>query len=165
MNKETTLHLMCGKMASGKSTLANSLAKTNDAILIVEDDWLSRLYPGEINTINDYVKYSIRLQNIITSHVASLLKQDISVVLDFPANTIKQRNQLRSIFELTGVAHKLHYVEASDEKCKEQLKTRNQSRPEQVAFTSEHEFDAINTYFQPPSVNEGLNIIRHLKNA
>jgi len=161
MDKETTLHLMCGKMASGKSTLAASLANKNNAILIVEDEWLSKLYPDEIKSINDYIQYSIRLKNIITSHVILLLKQGASVVLDFPANTNKQRNHLRSIFEVADVSHILHYVEASDEKCKKQLKKRNENNPEQVAFTSEEEFDSINQYFQAPSENEYFNIIRH----
>ncbi|MCW8936095.1 MAG: ATP-binding protein [Gammaproteobacteria bacterium] len=161
MDKQTTLHLMCGKMASGKSTLAASLADKNNAILIIEDEWLSKLYPDEIRTINDYIKYSSRLQNIIRSHVISLLKHGTSVVLDFPANTIKQRNTLRSIFESADVTHTLHYVEASNEKCKEQLKKRNENNPEQTAFTSEAEFDFINQYFQPPSDTEHFNIIRY----
>ena len=161
MDKETTLHLMCGKMASGKSTLAVSLANKNNAILIVEDEWLSKLYPDEIKSITDYIQYSIRLKNIITSHVILLLEQGTSVVLDFPANTIKQRNHLRSIFEVADVSHMLHYVEASDEKCKKQLKKRNENNPEQVAFTTEEEFEAINQYFQDPSENEYFNIIRH----
>jgi len=161
MDKETTLHLMCGKMAAGKSTLAVTLANKNNAILIVEDEWLSMLYPDEIKSINDYIQYSTRLKNIITPHVILLLKQGSSVVLDFPANTIKQRKQLRSIFEAADVSHVLHYVDASDEKCKEQLKKRNKINPDQVAFTSEEEFDAINQYFQVPSENEYFNIIGH----
>jgi len=152
---------MCGKMASGKSTLAASLSRDNNAILIVEDEWLSKLYPEEIKTINDYIKYSFRLQTIIESHVILLLKQGLSVVLDFPANTINQRKWLRSIFEKAKAEHIVHYVEASNEKCKEQLKKRNENNPEQIAFTSEQEFDNINQYFQAPSKIEGFNIIRH----
>lgn len=161
MSKETTLHLICGKMASGKSTLARTLARNNNAILIVEDEWLSKLYPGEILTIKDYIQCSNRLKTILTSHVVLLLMQGMSVVLDFPANTINQRNSLRSISKEAGIKHKLHYVEASDEKCKEQLKKRNIANPDQIAFTSEKEFDAINQYFQAPTEEEKLDIIWH----
>ncbi|WP_236528118.1 AAA family ATPase, partial [Pseudomonas syringae] len=38
------LHLLCGKIASGKSTLAKSIATKHSAILLSEDQWLSRLY-------------------------------------------------------------------------------------------------------------------------
>ncbi|NQY94782.1 MAG: ATP-binding protein, partial [Campylobacteraceae bacterium] len=40
MNKTTTLHFFSGKMAAGKSTLAKQLAKENNAILLIEDEWL-----------------------------------------------------------------------------------------------------------------------------
>ncbi|RDH80693.1 MAG: cell division protein ZipA [endosymbiont of Galathealinum brachiosum] len=161
MKDKPKLHLMCGKMASGKSTLAVTLARDNNAILIIEDEWLTKLYPDEIHTINDYIKYSIRLQNVITPHVSLLLNQGISVVLDFPANTKKQRNWLLSLSKSTKVSHLLHYVVASDEKCKAQLKKRNKNNPDQIAFTSEEEFDTINQYFQPPYESEKLNIRRH----
>ncbi len=43
-----TLHFLCGKLASGKTTLAQQIAKENHAVLISEDIWLSKLFPGEI---------------------------------------------------------------------------------------------------------------------
>lgn len=46
-----TLHLMCGKIASGKSTLAKSLANEHRAILLSEDHWISQLYAGEVQTV------------------------------------------------------------------------------------------------------------------
>lgn len=48
MNNQATLYLFCGKMAAGKSTLAKQLANDHNAILLVEDDLLSQLYPEEI---------------------------------------------------------------------------------------------------------------------
>ncbi len=41
MSKTATLHLLCGKMASGKSTLSKELTKKHSAILLVEDIWLN----------------------------------------------------------------------------------------------------------------------------
>ena len=46
-----TLHLLCGKIASGKSTLAKTLATEHAAIVLSEDHWLATLYPGEIRSI------------------------------------------------------------------------------------------------------------------
>ena len=54
MNNKSTLHFFCGKMAAGKSTLAKTLAEKHNAILLVEDEWLSELYPEEITNIPDY---------------------------------------------------------------------------------------------------------------
>jgi predicted kinase len=52
------LTLLCGKMAAGKSTKAAELVASRAAVLFSEDEWLSRLYPGQVNNIEDYVKYS-----------------------------------------------------------------------------------------------------------
>ncbi|MBV6621898.1 MAG: ATP-binding protein [Rivularia sp. (in: Bacteria)] len=163
MNQKPNLHFFCGKMASGKSTLAKSLAEENNAILISEDVWLSQLYSEEINDFDDYIKYSRRLKSILTPHIQEILSQGISIVLDFAGNTPSQRNWFRLIFESMEVNHILHYIIASDNLCKQQLKIRSQDKSEGSAFTTEEEFTAITKYFQPPTPEEKFNIKTYQK--
>lgn len=144
--------------------MSKKLASDHNAILISEDIWLSRLYPEEISTFDDYLKYSSRLKPLVLQHVQNLLSHEISVVLDFPGNVPSQRQWFRSIFEAAKVNHVLHYIVASDSLCKEQLRKRNAERPEGSMFMSEVEFDRITSYFQPPIADEGFNIIRHEPN-
>ncbi len=158
MNETTILHFFCGKMASGKSTLARTLAQESNAVLLSEDVWLSQLYSEEINDFGDYLKYSSRLKAILLPHIQNLLLQDISVILDFPGNTPSQRHWFRSIFESVGANHLLHYIVASDELCQQQLKIRSQELPSGSAFTTEAEFNMITQYFQPPTSEEGFKI-------
>lgn len=161
MNKETTLHFFCGKMAAGKSTLARKLAEENSAILLVEDEWLSQLFPDEITTISEYIKYAPRLQRAILNHVVSLLSHGVSVVMDFPANTATQRQWFRGLYETANVAHTLHYLDVSNKICKQQLSERSKGKPEGSAFTTGAEFDEITKYFQAPSNNEDFNVLIH----
>ena len=51
----TTLYLLCGKIASGKSTLAQELASRPSTILVSMDHWMSVLFPGEVRTIEEFV--------------------------------------------------------------------------------------------------------------
>ncbi len=67
------MHIFCGKMASGKSTLG------------------------------------------------------MSIVLGFSANTIKQRKWLLEIINKSQASYLLHYIVASDELCKKQLKQRSKN--------------------------------------
>ena len=164
MNKTTTLHFFSGKMAAGKSTLAKQLAKENNAILLIEDEWLKELYQEEIQTIPDYIKYSARLKTVMKKHVSSLLSNGISVVMDFPANTKNQRNWFLNIIEETKVEHTLHFVDKSDEVCKKQLRQRSENLPAGSAFTSEKEFDMITKYFQAPKSDENFNIQTYTEN-
>ena len=157
------LLFLCGKMASGKSTLAAELARAEGAILLVQDEFLEKLFPGEIVDIPTFVKYSTRLRKALTRHVCVLLTRGVSVVLDFPANTKLQRAWFRELFEGADVPHELHFVDASDELCKRQLRERSGKLPAGSAFTSDAEFEAITAYFQAPSLEEGFNVVRHAR--
>ncbi|XOB63673.1 AAA family ATPase [Campylobacterota bacterium DY0563] len=152
------LHFMCGKMAAGKSTLSKKLAYEHNAILLSEDELLKMLYPNEIATIEDYVKYSTRLKQTLSEHIIELLKKGNEVVLDFPANTVSQRQWFKEIFEKAKVEHILHYINRSDDICKEQLKERNKNLSKDAPLIDEVTFDAITKYFQEPKADENFNI-------
>jgi predicted kinase len=160
-HRKAKLYFMCGKMAAGKSTLSRALAESAGAVLLIQDDFLARLYPGEIVDIPDYVKYSTRLKDALTPHICALLSSGMPVVLDFPGNTRKQRTWFRTLFEHADSEHELHFIVASDELCKRQLKDRSKGLPAGTPWTTEAEFDAITAYFEAPSIEEGFNIVRH----
>jgi len=157
------LHLLCGKMASGKTTLSKKLRDEHNAILISEDIWLAKLYGEEISSFEDYIKYTKRLRETLFEYVIELLGKDVDVVLDFSANTIRQRAWFRKIFEMAGVKHTLHYIVASDALCKKQLQQRSKGLPKGSKFTTEEEFDLITKYFEEPLSEEGFNIKRYVK--
>ena len=164
INASTSAKLIffCGKMAAGKSTLARELAQREHAVLLVQDEFLESLYPGEITDIPGFVKCSSRLRNALAPHICALLSKGISVVLDFPGNTKAQRAWFRELFERANVDHELHFIDASDAVAKSQLKNRSKDLPPGTPWTTEAEFEAITLYFQPPSEDEGFNVVRHV---
>lgn len=154
------LHLLCGKIAAGKSTLAADLAAQPATLLIAEDRWLARLYPGEIASLEDYARCSRRLRAAIGDHVETLLRAGLSVVLDFPANTRDQRRWLKGLVEGSGADHRLHLLEVPDAVCKARLRRRNAEGKHEYAAT-EAQFEAFTRHFLPPSPDEGLTIVVH----
>jgi predicted kinase len=158
---KAVLHFFCGKMAAGKSTLSAQLATQSQAILVCEDLWLSQLYPDEIVTFDDYLKYAARLKEVLTPHLTALLRQGSSLVLDFPGNVPAQRRWFRTLFEAAHADHVLHYVEVPDAVCKTQLRRRNEERPPGSKVMTEDEFDHITSFFVPPSPAEGFNVRWH----
>jgi shikimate kinase len=60
MCRKAKLLFLCGKMAAGKSTLSRELAARKNAVLLIQDEFLERLFPGEIVDIPGFVKYSSR---------------------------------------------------------------------------------------------------------
>ena len=154
------LYLLCGKIGAGKSTLARQLAAGPSALLISEDHWTSTLFAEDLKTIEDYARLSARLRTAMTPHIVDILGQGLSVVLDFPANTVRQRSWMRSLVEQAGVPHELHYLDVPDDICRERLHRRNAggAHPFQVNDT---EFGQFTRYFVPPGPDEGFNVIVH----
>lgn len=158
--KPATLHMLCGKIAAGKSTLAAQLAGEASAVLMSEDHFLAKLYPAEIATLEDYVRSAARLRLAIAPHITDLLRRGMSVVLDFQANTPAARGWMRQILEAAAADHQLHYLEASDILCKDRLAARNASGAHEYQV-SESDYDLFTSYFVPPTTEEGFNIITH----
>jgi predicted kinase len=156
----TTLYLLCGKIAAGKSTLARRLAARPATLLISMDHWMSIMFPTENRTIEDFALLSARLRAAMAPHIVDILRQDLSVVLDFPANTVSWRGWMRSVISEAGVAHELHVLDVPDALCKERLRQRNEGgeHPYQV---SEATFDLFTSYFVLPTPDEGFNIVVH----
>jgi predicted kinase len=157
-----TLHFICGKAASGKTTLARELAARHAAIMFGEDEWLT-LLDVEINSLTDHVRHSKRLKAALAPLAVQLLQLGVSVVFDFAGNTRNDRAWVRSIFENANADHMLHYIVAPDEVCKARLRLRNETKPEGLyfGFVSEDRFDEVVRYFFPPSDQEKFNVTRY----
>lgn len=155
-----TLHLLCGKIGAGKSTLAKRLAAAPATVLVSEDAWLAALYPNEIQALADYVRCSGRLRTVMAAHVQALLRAGVSVVLDFPSNTVQTRLWARGVFEGAAAAHRLHLLDVPDAVCKARLRARNASGTHPFE-TSDAQFDQISSHFVAPSGDEGFHLVRH----
>jgi len=155
-----TLHMLCGKIASGKSTLAARLARSPGTVLLSEDRLLSRLYPGEVVTIDDYVRCAGRLREAIGPMIQDLLRAGVSVVLDFQANTPAVRAWMRTLFEGAGARHRLHHLAASDAACKARLRRRNAAGAHEYRV-GDAEFELFTSRFVPPDEAEGFDVVAY----
>ena len=159
-SEQPTLHLLCGKIASGKSTLSAKLGSSPGTVIVREDLWLAALFAEEMHSISDYVQYSSRLRSAMKPHLVSLLKAGLSVVLDFPANTQTNREWMMSIIKESGASNKLHYLKVSDDVCKSRLRVRNAEGGHEFSATDQ-QFEIITRYFSEPMADEGFDIVEY----
>jgi len=157
-----TLHFICGKAASGKTTLARRLAAQHAAALFCEDEWLT-LLDAKITNHAEFVRYARPLRAALAPHLVELLRLGTSIVLDFAGNTPKDRAWTRSIFERAGADHVLHVIVASDALCKARLRLRNETKPAGLYYgnVTEAQFDEVTQYFAPPSEQENFQVVHY----
>lgn len=153
------LTFFCGKMGAGKTTKATELAEGINVVLLSEDEWLGSIYPNSINSIDDYLRFSNLLKPQIKKLVQSILLTGTNVVLDFPANTISQKNWFRDIFSEIDAPHNLVYIDVADEICLLQIEKRRIEQPDRAATDTVEMFTQMTKYFVARETEEGFNII------
>lgn len=159
MKQLGTLYFFCGKMGAGKSTKSKQLGIDKQAVLLSEDEWLSSLYPNQITSFDDYLKFSVQLKPLVKKHVQNILSVGTDVVMDFPGNTQKQRKWLLDIASEVNASHQLIFLNLNNEQCLRQIAQRRNEQPERAAFDTEAVFIQVTSFFEAPEASEGLNIL------
>jgi predicted kinase len=157
-----TLHFICGKAGSGKTTLARDLGRSLPAIVFCEDEWICTL-GFEIKSLEDFIEASAKCRILIGPLAVDLLRFGVPVVLDFAGNTPKARQWARAIFEAAEADHVLHVIEASDAECLANIHRRNDEKPAGIYWgdVSDQIFHAVTAFFDPPRPEEGFRVVPH----
>jgi predicted kinase len=156
--KTGTLILFSGKMGAGKTTESKRVSQDRNAVLISEDHWLSLLYPDQITSFDDYIHFSSLLRPLIKAHVVNILKTGTDVIMDFPANTIKQRKWFKALTAEADAPALLIYLKVNNDICLKQIKKRSIEQPERAMFDTESMFMEVTQFFQEPDQEEGFTI-------
>ncbi len=130
-------------------------------MLISEDIWMMRLFGDQMQSFDDYIRFSRKLKSVIGPLSVELLRAGHSVVLDFQANTRAGRDWFRSVFDQAGATHLLHVLNTPDATCLARIATRNLARPEGSHHLTEADFHHISSFFQAPEASEGFHLRIH----
>jgi len=155
--RKGVLTFFCGKMGAGKTTRSREIARKRNAVLIAEDEWLASIYPGSITSLEDYVTCSARLRPPMKKLVQAILIAGTDVVMDFPANTVSQRQWFKNIFSEIQAPHELVYIDLPDNVCLDQVRKRRTEQPGRAATDTTEMFEQVTKHFVAPSTDEGFN--------
>ena len=145
-------------MGAGKSTKSKQVSQERNAVLLSEDEWLSTLYPNQITSFDDYLRFSSILKPLVKAHVVNILKTGTDVVMDFPANTVNQRKWFKEIISEANAPNELIYLKVGNNLCLKQIEQRRIEQPERAIYDTESMFNEVTKYFQEPDESEGFNI-------
>ena len=115
--------LICGKIASGKTTYAKDLIKDNKAVLLSADEITLALFDSEIGEKHD--ENVERTEKYLFEKAVEIIKTGTDVILDWGFWTREERLTASKFFKNKNIEYEWHYIDVSDEVLRENLKKRN----------------------------------------
>ena len=153
-----TLHVIFGPSGAGKTTYAHGVARREQAVAFILDEWMARLFGADMPEPIEYDWMIERVQRCeaqIWSVAAGCLAAGTPVILDIGLMRKADRDRVREIAEATQLPLQFHFVTASAETRRERVSERNVVRGETFAIEVTPElFDFIEGVYEPPAPGE-----------
>lgn len=147
--------LLCGKLASGKTTYANALKARMPAVLLSCDELMLTLFPQGAGLYHD--ELSVRARNYLLALAEALCQNDVNVILDWGFWTRQSRRSVREYFDARGITCELHYIDAKENVWQEHIQARNaavQAGSTTAYFIDEGLLAKMNVLFEMPVPEE-----------
>ncbi|WP_395671594.1 AAA family ATPase [Phenylobacterium sp.] len=153
-----TLHVIFGPSGAGKTTYAHTLARRENAVAFILDDWMARLFAPDMPQPLEFewmVERVARCEAQIWSTAAAVMATGTSVVFDIGLMRRADRARVREIAEATDLPAQFHFVTAPAEARRARVAERNVIRGENFAIeVTPDMFDFIEGVFEPPEPAE-----------
>ena len=154
----TTLNVVFGPCAAGKTTYANALARRENAVAFVLDEWGARLFGPDLQGPIEFAWMMERLGRcnaLIWSTAEAVLAAGTSVVLDTGAMRRADRERIRQIAEAKSLLLQWHFVDAPQEVRRARVADRNAAKGETfVMEVTPQMFDFLEGIYEAPDAAE-----------
>jgi predicted kinase len=128
-----TLNVVFGPCGAGKTTYAHDLARRENAVAFVLDEWGARLFGPDLRGPIEFdwmVERLGRRQTLIWSTAAAVLAAGTSVVLDIGAMRRADRERISEIAAARGLSLQWHFVDAPQDLRRARVAARNTTQRE-----------------------------------
>ena len=153
-----TLHLIFGPCGAGKTTYAHALARRENAVPFVLDEWGVRLFGPDVQGPLDFgfmLERLTRCNALIWSTATAVLAAGTSVVLDLGLMRREQRERIRKLAQEGGLAVQWHFVDAPQAVRRARVAGRNETKGETFAAEVPPEmFDMFEALYEAPEPAE-----------
>ncbi len=156
----TTAHIVCGQVCSGKTTFAQKLENENSAIRITPDEWMLKLYPDQLSN-DEFDSFFYRCCEVAWDTSVKIFGQGIDVVLDFGFWKKDDRTAYKEKLRILGVQYKLYYIMCDNDIIRQRLHLRNQNLPFGTFLINDEMFDYFSPQFEAPQDEENYILINN----
>jgi len=160
VDTEPTIHLLCGLVAAGKTTLAKQLARSLPAVRLSRDEWMIRLY-GLPYDSSEYVERLGPCTELLWEVALDILAVGSSVVLDWNFWSRGRRQEALDRANAAGHPVELHWLDLPVDVVLERARRRLAAQPALAHRIDEDGVRHFEKIFEPPTDDEGLRVSRH----
>lgn len=119
-----TIHLICGKICTGKSRYARRLARQENAVILSCDELMAGLFPEGLGA--RYDEMSPRVKAYLHRKAAEIALAGPDVVLDWGFWSRAERAEVAAYYRAQGLRTVWYYVDIADEDWRESIRLRNE---------------------------------------
>ena len=156
-----TVHLLYGLAGSGKSTLARELCANGAGVRFTLDEWMLRLHPELSIEDPAYGEHAAVVRDLIWSLAAQVLATGAVAVLDWNSWSVERRAWVRERAQDAGADVVLHVLTTGIEEATSRAAAREAAGATLAHRITREGNEHLASLLQPPSADEGLEIIRH----
>lgn len=150
-----TLHLICGTIASGKTTYARRMMAQKPALLLSVDEVTLAL--GGILPPERHDDATARIKQHLMQKAQEALAAGLDVIFDWGFWGAAERQATEAYLQSAGTRHVWHYIDISDKRWAMHIAKRNRAvqRGESCAYyVDEGLKQKCTAMFQPPRREE-----------
>lgn len=149
------VHMVCGPIGAGKTTVARRLADEHGAMLFSLDEWVMQMFGAEAPDPMIFEWWAERCKRCserIWSISQDLLIRGVEVVLDFGFPRVAHREEYRCRARQVGATVHLHIVDADAELRWKRVQGRNRDQSNTFALVvTEGMFAGSEVWWEYPS--------------
>ncbi|MBR3106082.1 MAG: ATP-binding protein [Clostridia bacterium] len=146
------VYLICGKICSGKSTLAKSLAREKSAVILSCDEIMT-LFP-QPDGDEAYAAVSEKVKSLLLRKAADIIACGANVILDWGFWYKAERAEIAAFFAEKRVPFSWYYLDISDARLRENIACRNAHPGPSDYFVDEGLLQKCLSRFQSPDAEE-----------
>jgi predicted kinase len=157
----TTIHLICGFMGFGKTTLAKKLAEETGAVRLTPDEIMAERYGRNLPEPEFRQKWK-EIDADIWRWTAEYVRKGRDVILDYGFWTRESRREACEKAEKTGASVVFHQLVCDMETARQRVLKRTKENPREL-FIDGNCFDLFAAQYTPVQKGENDNVIYHEK--
>ena len=151
------VHLMCGRICSGKSHYAARLAEHTNAVILSCDDLSLSLFPEGLGERHD--EMMLRVHAYLHERAADIARAGTDVILEWGFWKRETRRETQEYYASRGIAVRWYYMDTSDETLRAAIEERNRrvlAGEDRSYYVDEGLFEKMASAFEAPDATENL---------